>query len=190
YQEELASLVPNKLASLRPEKYKKVSAAGLVVELRNKTTKSGSRMGFMALDDKSARLEVVMRPAVYEAIKDNIKVDMVVMVHGEVSEDTFNGGIKLDAEQVVSLAEARVEKARAIKLIVNTKERQLHSQKVSELQVLLSAYQTERGLPLVVDYTNDIATVQMKTHAEKQFFPDDDLIEALNAQGWNPQVVV
>ncbi|WP_040725214.1 DNA polymerase III subunit alpha [Thiomicrorhabdus sp. Kp2] len=190
YQQELATLVPNKLASLRPEKWKKVSAAGLVVELRNKTTKSGSRMGFMALDDKTARLEVVMRPAVYEAIKDNIKTDMVVMVHGEVSEDTFNGGIKLDAEQVVSLAEARVEKARAIKLTVNTNGRELSLNKVSELQLLLGAYQTENGLPLVVDYTNEFATVQMKTSSEKQFFPDDDLIEALNAQGWSPQVVV
>ena len=190
YRKELSSLVPNNLASLRPEKWKKISAAGLVVELRNKTTKNGSRMGFMALDDKTARLEVVMRPAVYEAIKDHIKTDMVVLVQGEVSEDTFNGGIKLDAEQVISLAEARIEKARAIKLTVNTQHANISINKVSDLQVLLGAYQAEKGLPLVVDFTNDMATVQMKTHADKQYFPDDDLIEALNAQGWKPEIVV
>ncbi|WP_321323572.1 DNA polymerase III subunit alpha [Thiomicrorhabdus sp.] len=190
YQKELSTLIPTKLASLRPEKWKKVSAAGLVVELRNKTTKNGSRMGFMALDDKTARLEVVMRPAVYEAIKDTIKADMVVIVQGEVSEDTFNGGIKLDAEQVVSLAEARVEKCRAIKLNVNTTETTLNNNKIFELKSLLSAYQTENGLPLVVDYTNDLATAQMKTMGENQYFPDDELIETLNAQGWKPEVVV
>ncbi|GAB6070416.1 DNA polymerase III subunit alpha [Thiomicrorhabdus hydrogeniphila] len=190
YQKELSTLVPSKLVSLRPEKYKKVSAAGLVVELRNKTTKSGSRMGFMALDDKTARLEVVMRPAVYEAIKDTVKADMVVIVQGEVSEDTFNGGIKLDAEIVVSLAEARVEKGRAIKLNVNTTETAINHHKISELKVLLEAYQTDKGLPVVVDYTNDIATAQMKTYGDNQYFPDDELIEALNAQGWKPEVVV
>jgi len=190
YQKELSTLVPSKLVSLRPEKYKKVSAAGLVVELRNKTTKSGSRMGFMALDDKTARLEVVMRPAVYEAIKDTIKADMVVIVQGEVSEDTFNGGVKLDAELVVSLAEARVEKGRAIKLNVNTAQTVIDHHKISDLKVLLGAYQTDKGLPVVVDYTNDIATAQMKTYGDNQYFPDDELIEALNAQGWKPEVVV
>ncbi|BCN93274.1 DNA-directed DNA polymerase [Thiomicrorhabdus immobilis] len=190
YREELKRLVPNSLASLRPEKWKKVSAAGLVVELRSKVTRNGQRMGFISLDDKTARLEVVMRPTVFEAIRETIKPDMVVMVQGEVAEDTFNGGIKLDAEIVVSLAEARIEKARAIKLNVNTHDKPLNQTKINELQVLLGAYQAEKGLPVVIDYTNEIATVQMKTHAENQFFPDDDLIEALNAQGWQPEVVI
>jgi len=190
YQEELKRLVPNRLSSLRPEKWKKVSAAGLVVELRSKVTRNGQRMGFISLDDKTARLEVVMRPTVFEAIRETIKPDMVVMVQGEVAEDTFNGGIKLDAEIVVSLAEARVEKARAIKLKVNASEKPIMIEKVSQLQTLLGAYQSEKGLPVVVDYTNDLATVQMKTHVSNQFFPDDDLIEALNAQGWFPEVVI
>jgi len=190
YRKELDGLVPNKLASLRPEKWKKVFAAGLVVELRSKVTRTGKKMGFMALDDKTARLEVVMGPGVFEAVKDSIKPDTVVLVEGEVAEDTFNGGIKLDASQVVSLAEARVEKARAIKLNVNTNDFALSPAKISELRVLLGAYQAEKGLPIVIDYTNHSATAQIKTNAEKQFFPDDDLIEALNSQGWNPEVVV
>lgn len=190
YRKELDRLVENKLISLRPEKWKKVFAAGLIVELRSKVTKTGKKMGFMALDDKTARLEVVMGPGVFDAVRESIKPDMVVIVEGEVAEDTFNGGIKLDASQVVSLAEARVEKGRAIKLNVNTQGSALNPQKISELKILLSAYQTEKGLPVVVDYTNDIATAQMKTNGETQFFPDDDLIEALNAQGWKPEVVV
>jgi len=190
YRKELSRLVENKLSSLRPEKWKKVSAAGLVVELRSKVTRNGQRMGFAAIDDKTARLEVVMRPTVFEAIKDTIKPDMVVVVQGEVSEDTFNGGIKLDAEVIVSLAEARVEKARAIKLKVNSVESSVSQSQVSELQTMLSAYQAEKGLPIVVDYTNEFATMQMKTPVEKVYFPDDELLEALHSQGWKPEVVV
>ena len=190
YRQELKTLVGTSLASLKPEKWKKVTAAGLVVELRNKVTRTGQRMGFAALDDKTARLEVVMRPAVYEAIREHIKSDMVVLVQGEVSEDNFNGGIKLDAEQVVSLAEARVEKARAIKLKVNSTQSSVSQQKITELQNLLGDFKREKGLPVVIDFTNEFATMQMKTPAEVMYFPDDDLLEALNAQGWQPKIVM
>ncbi|WP_373016884.1 DNA polymerase III subunit alpha [Thiomicrorhabdus sp.] len=188
YKEELDQLVGASLASLRPEKWQKKWAAGLVVGLRAKITKRGDRMGFMAIDDKTARLEVVMRPAVFESIKDHIKEDMVVMIYGEVSEDTFNGGIKLDAEQVVSLAEARIEKARALKLFVD--EASTDMNRIQELKVLLGAYQRDSGLPIVVDYKNQLANVQMKTADGVVYFPDDELIEALRSQGWRPEVVM
>jgi DNA polymerase-3 subunit alpha len=188
YRKELDQLVGTTLASLRPEKWNKKWVAGLVVGLRAKITKRGDRMGFMAIDDKTARLEVVMRPAVYEAIRDQINEDMVVMVHGEVSEDTFNGGIKLDAEQVVTLAEARVEKARALKLFAHAQE--VDQQRLYDLKVLLGGYRREQGLPVVVDYQNDVAHVQLKTGEGQVYFPEDELIEVLQAQGWKPQVVI
>ncbi|MDG6773099.1 DNA polymerase III subunit alpha [Thiomicrorhabdus sp. ZW0627] len=188
YREELDQLIGSSLASLKPEKWQKKWAAGLVVGLRAKITKRGDRMGFMAIDDKTARLEVVMRPAVYESIKDNIKEDMVVMIYGEVSEDTFNGGIKLDAEQVVSLAEARIEKARALKLFVDEATTDLN--RIHDLKVLLGSYQADNGLPIVVDYKNQMANVQMKTNDGIVYFPDDELIETLRSQGWQPEVVL
>lgn len=188
YRKELDQLVGTTLASLRPEKWNKKWVAGLVLGLRAKITKRGDRMGFMAIDDKTARLEVVMRPAVYEAIRDQINQDMVVMVFGEVSEDTFNGGIKLDAEQVVTLAEARVEKARALKLFAHAQE--VDQKRLYDLKVLLGGYRREQGLPVVVDYQNDVAHVQLKTGEGQFYFPEDELIEVLQAQGWQPQVVI
>ena len=188
YRKELDGLVGCTLASLRPEKWQKRWVAGLVMGLRSKTTKRGDRMGFMALDDKTARLEVVMRPAVYEAIKHHIKEDMLVMIHGEVSEDTFNGGIKLSAEQVVSLAEARVEKARALSLSVD--ESTVTQKRVQDLKELLGAYQSESGLPIVINYHNQLAKAQMRSTHDIKYFPDDGLLEALKSQGWLPQVVM
>ncbi|NPA71665.1 MAG: DNA polymerase III subunit alpha, partial [Gammaproteobacteria bacterium] len=189
YRQELTTLVTGNLAGLHPEKWKDRTVAGLVVELRNKVTKSGRRMGFATLDDKTARLDIVMRPELYESIKETIKVDMVVLITGEVAEDTFNGGIKMDAKTIVSLAEARVDKAKAIKLTVHEGFPQ---QRVAALKVLLSSYETEvtRGLPIIIDYTNSVATVQMKSHDERQFFPDDELLEALFAEGWQPEVIL
>ncbi len=188
YEKELSTLVSGKLLSLRPEKWKKVWVAGLVMELRNKTTRNGQRMGFATLDDKTARLDIVMRPAVYEAIKDTVKVDTVVLIYGEVAEDTFNGGIKLDAEQIVTLAEARVEKARAIKLSVT--QATVTPKKIGALKELLESYRADIGLPIVIDYTNDQACVQMKSQEGDLYRPEDELLENLVAQGWQTEVVL
>jgi DNA polymerase-3 subunit alpha len=187
YREELDKLVEQKLSALRPEKWAKKWAAGLIVEARSKVTKSGSRMGFVAIDDQTARMEVVLRPAVFESCRDILLPDTVVLIYGEVSEDTFNGGIKLDAEQVVTLAESRVEKARAIKVFADAT---LQPDRLQNLSSVLTPYRVETGLPLVVDYRNDQARAQMITQEGIEFFPDDELLEVLRSHGWQPEVVV
>ncbi len=187
YREELDKLVEQKLSALRPEKWAKKWAAGLIVEARSKVTKSGSRMGFVGIDDQTARMEVVLRPAVFESCRDILLPDTVVLIYGEVSEDTFNGGIKLDAEQVVTLAESRVEKARAIKVFADAT---LQPDRLQNLSSVLMPYRVETGLPLVVDYRNDQARAQMITQEGIEFFPDDELLEVLRSHGWQPEVVV
>ena len=186
YQKELKRLVEIPLSALVPEKWRKRTVAGLVVELRNKVTRNGQRMGFATLDDKTARLDIVMRPAVYEAIRNDIKVDTVVLVTGEVAEDNFNGGIKLDAEQIVTLAEARVEKSKAIQLSMTSDA--FSHEKLTELATLLQSFQAERGLPIFLEYGNGEANVTLKS-INQHYFPDDELLETLNAQGWSPEVV-
>ncbi|MDX1796791.1 MAG: OB-fold nucleic acid binding domain-containing protein, partial [Hydrogenovibrio sp.] len=187
FKEELAKMVDGTLISLRPEKWVKKWVAGLIVESRSKVTKSGSRMGFVTLDDQTARLDVVLRPAVFESSKEILTPDTIILVYGEVSEDTFNGGIKLDAEQVVTLAESRVEKARAIKLYVH---RNVDLPQVHELQNLILGFRAEEGLPLVIDFQNDGARAQLITEDGFTFFPDDELIEALRVHGWQPEIVL
>ena len=186
YQKELKQLINRSLINLRPDKWEKVWVAGLVMAMRAKITKSGAKMGFITLDDKTARVDVVCRPAVFEAIIDDIQPDMVVMVYGKVAEDTFNGGIKVDAEQVVSLAEARVERARALKLLMNTES--LNPERVDSVVEIFKPYQAENGLPLVIEYENGQGRVQMKS--QKLYSPEDELLETLDAQGFFPEVIL
>ncbi|BBP43503.1 DNA polymerase III subunit alpha [Thiosulfativibrio zosterae] len=189
YRQELDAIVGYRLSSLKPEKWNKRWAAGLIVETRAKVTKSGTKMGFLALDDQTARLEVVLKPAVFESSREILKVDTVVLVFGEVAEDSFNGGIKLDAEQVVSLAEYRAEKARAIKIQANE---QTGLVKIEQLLALLNDYRVEQsdsGLPLVVNYQNAQATAQLVSQEGWYLLPEDDLLDVLRSQGWQPEVV-
>ncbi len=187
YREEIEQFVDSKLSALRPEKWVKKWVAGLVVSARTKVTRTGGKMGFMAIDDRTARLEVILRPAVLEAAQEKLIPDSVVMVYGEVSEDNFNGGIKIDAEQVVTLAEYRNEKARAIKIFADN---QVQPEQIQQLFHLLQPFNQEQGLPIVVNYENPTAKVQLITEDGIKFFPSDDLIENLVSSGWNPQVVL
>ncbi len=189
YRQELDAIVGYQLKSLKPEKWQKKWAAGLIVEARGKVTKSGSKMGFVSLDDQTARLDVVLRPAVYESSQDILILDTVVLVYGEVAEDTFNGGIKLDAEQVVSLAEYRAKKSRAIKLQAN---HEIDKNKIQKLATLLEEYKVaehQTGLPIVINYQNQHAMVQMVSDDEYHVLPEDDLLDYLRASGWQPEVV-
>ncbi len=189
YRKELNAIVGYQLKSLQPEKWNKKWAAGLIVESRSKTTKSGSKMGFIALDDQTARLEVVLRPNVYESSQSVLVTDTVVLVYGEVAEDTFNGGIKLDAEQVVSLAEYRAEKARAIKLQANHQIDKNNIQKLADLLAEYKVAEHQIGLPIVIDYQNETAKVQLVSIDDYYVLPEDDLLDLLRAAGWQPEVV-
>ena len=200
YKEELQQLVGHPLSQLKPEKFQKKWAAGLVLEVRTRFTKSNAKMGFLVIDDNTARMDVVLRPNVLESAEAILKPDTVVMVYGEVAEDTFNGGIKIDAEMVISLAEAREEKARAIKIFAN---QNTSLEQLQPLSILLGVYEVspehgieaeeeavavKKGLPLVVEYENEQAKGQMIIKPQT-YQPEDDLIEALAMQGWQPKVV-
>ena len=186
YRDELTHYVSQNLSKLVPNKYDKRWVAGLVVGVRSKNTRSGDKMGFVTLDDRTARLEMVLRPAVFSSAKDVILPDTVVLAYGVVAEDSFNGGIKLDAEQVVALAEMRAKEARALKLFATSA--QLDQAALQELISLLAGYRVEEGLPLVIEYQNQQAQAQLKSQWAVR--PDDDLIEVLNTLGWQPKVVM
>jgi DNA polymerase-3 subunit alpha len=69
-------------------------------------------------------------------------------------------------------------------------ESTVQADKINALKALLSVYSAEVGLPVVIDYTNQVANVQMKSHDGVLYLPEDDLLEALIAQGWQPEVVL
>ncbi|AHF01153.1 DNA polymerase III subunit alpha [Thiomicrospira aerophila AL3] len=192
YRQELADYARLTLAQLTPNKYEKRWVAGLVVAIRTKNTRSGDKMAFITLDDRTARLEVVCRPAVFDAVRDWLSIDEVVLIKGAVTEDSFNGGIKLDAEQLVTLAEMRAQEARAIKLYCDVA--QLNEAKVAALADQLLPYWAQpdqQGLPLVVEcyQQHDHARVSMQLKSNGLVRPDDALLELLHQQAWSVEVV-
>ena len=88
------------LASLKPEHDKKaVTVGGVISTVRQIVTKSGSKMAFVGLEDKSGEGEVVIFPNLYEEVSDKLVQDEVVKIDGKISSTDRQGN---------SLGEAKI----------------------------------------------------------------------------------
>ena len=89
--------------------------AGIVSELRVINGARG-RVAIFKLDDKSDVIEAVANQDTLDANKDLLKDDELVVITGKVQNDRFSGGLRLNVQQVMSLATARCKFARFVRL--------------------------------------------------------------------------
>lgn len=78
----------------------KVTIGGLVTTLRTIITKSGTKMAFMGLEDKTGESEVIVFPNLYEQIGQRLAQDVVVKVTGKISARDKEGNMMSDAKMI------------------------------------------------------------------------------------------
>jgi len=113
YLEEIRQFCSASLARLKAERRKQY-VAGLVVASRTIKSRRGGSIAVLTLDDRSGRLEVVLYPDRYEAARQKIGKDAVLILEGEVQEDDFTGTLRMEAESVLTIEEARRRFARGV----------------------------------------------------------------------------
>jgi DNA polymerase-3 subunit alpha len=106
YLGELGHFCRQRIADLRTDS-KTQLVAGLVYSVRTMRSKRGGSMAFAVIDDRSARIEASLFSDVYEQVKEKVVKDAVVVLEGEVQDDSFSGTQKLRVENVLTMAEAR-----------------------------------------------------------------------------------
>ena len=62
-----------------------VSVAGMIAEIKKKTTKSGQLMAFVTLEDMSGQIECLLFPNVYEKLAARLSAETPLYVYGRVS---------------------------------------------------------------------------------------------------------
>jgi DNA polymerase III subunit alpha len=88
------------LAELKPEHDKKaVVVGGVISESRTILTKSGTKMAFVKLEDKSGEGEIIVFPNLFEEVGATLVQDTVVKISGKISSTDRQGN---------SLGEAKV----------------------------------------------------------------------------------
>ena len=93
------------LGSLTPEHDgSKVTVGGLVGSIRTIVTKSGSKMAFVGLEDKTGESEVIVFPSVYQQVADTLRQDMAVKIDGSVNardrEGNLTNEVKIMADNI------------------------------------------------------------------------------------------
>jgi DNA polymerase-3 subunit alpha len=118
-RQEVARFARRPLSSLEPKKEPQL-LAGLVIGARTKITSRG-KMAFVQLDDGTAVLEVSVFNETFEAERDKIREDEVLIVEGKVQRDDFagEGRVRVIAERLLTLPEARGRFARYLSLSLN-----------------------------------------------------------------------
>jgi DNA polymerase-3 subunit alpha len=95
-----------------------VVIAGIVTSLATGMTRRG-KMVRLGLDDATASVEIAIFSETYDAHRNLLKEDELLVIHGRVSRDDYSGGWRIGAERVLDLSRARQEHARALLLRMN-----------------------------------------------------------------------
>lgn len=89
------------LAELKPEwDGKSITVGGVITTLRSITTKSGSKMAFIGLEDKTGEGEIIVFPKLYEKVSSYLAQDLVVKVMGKVNATDRQGNALSDAKVI------------------------------------------------------------------------------------------
>nr|WP_086939064.1 DNA polymerase III subunit alpha [Thaumasiovibrio occultus] len=177
YIKELKHYTSYRLKDAQPSgRDNPVTLAGLVVGARVMTTKRGSRIGIMSLDDRSGRMEAMLYSDVLDKYLDLVEKDKVVVVHGQVSFDDFNGGYKMTVRDVMDISQAREKHLRAIGLSLTA--HQIDDRFMERFSDALSPHRAGI-IPVNIYYQREDAQAKMVLGTEWRVTPSDELIDDL-----------
>ncbi|HTZ00055.1 MAG TPA: OB-fold nucleic acid binding domain-containing protein, partial [Rhodocyclaceae bacterium] len=171
YAAELGAFVKRGLAQLQPQK-EPVIMAGVVASTRTQMTRRG-KMAIVMLDDATAQLEVSVFNELWEAERSKIKEDELLLVEGKVQRDDYSGGMRVTADRLFTLAEARGRFARVLRLTMNGQA------DARKLQGLLAPYRAPGACPVRVAYTNQGAAAELALPDAWRVRLEDGLLASL-----------
>ncbi len=149
------------------------------------TTKRGSRLGILTLDDRSGRMEVMLFSDVLDKYLDLVEKDRILVVSGQVSFDDFNGGLKMTARELMDISQAREKYARCLGISMSSE--QIDAPFFERFHDALAPYRSGT-VPVNIYYQRDDARARLRLGAEWRVTPTDELIDTLKGLLGNEQV--
>ena len=177
YLDDLRCFVAGRLVDLQPSRDQtEIVVAGLVVALQTRNTKSGDRIAFLTLDDKSGRLEVAAFTEAYKSYQDLIAKDQLLVIRGVLGEDDYSGGARLRAREIYGIDQAREYFAR--RLVIGLDAAEAGNGFIERLREALAPFR-EGHCPVVVDYRNREASASIPMGEAWRVRPTDELLHRL-----------
>jgi DNA polymerase-3 subunit alpha len=177
YESELAHFT-TPIVELKPARDKIVTVAGYVTTLRTVQTKTGGRIAFLTIGDRTASIDLAVFTEVYESCRALLVKDQLLIVEGEVSVDDYTDMNKLSGRQIYSLDQARGKYAQYIQLDLH--HQQLDANFLAALRKIITPF-CGGPCPVIIDYEQASATVHLQLGNEWRLKPSDELLTALQA---------
>ncbi|MFL9922936.1 DNA polymerase III subunit alpha [Herbaspirillum lusitanum] len=182
YEKEVRRFVRTKLSTLEPSREPR-SMAGIISGVRVQMTQRG-KLVIVSLDDGTGVVEVSIYNEVFEPLKHLIKEDELLIVQGKVSEDRFNGGLRVSAEKIMDIGLARIQYG--VRLVVSLTK----AVEPAYLRDTLSPYRQDQGLPFVMRYLLPDAGCEVVLGDAWRINPSDSLQSSLVTSFGKDAVVV
>jgi DNA polymerase-3 subunit alpha len=170
YAAELAAFVKRRLGQIEPQR-EPMLLAGVVMSTRTQMTRRG-KMAVVVLDDGTTQLEVTVFNELWDAERAKIKEDELLLVEGKVQKDDYSGGLRITADKLYSLAEARGRYARGLRLTLNG------GSDAKRLQTLLLPFRNG-PCPVRLSYRNSDAVAELPLPESWRVRLDDALLAGL-----------
>ncbi|HEX4916829.1 MAG TPA: DNA polymerase III subunit alpha, partial [Limnobacter sp.] len=163
-----------KLKDLSPSR-EPVWMAGVIAGLRTMMTKRG-KMAVVLLDDATAQIELSIFNEQFEANRNLLKEDALLVVQGRVSEDSYTGGLRVSVDNLYSLGSARAQFVSRLRLSMNGQS------DAQRLKSILEPYRDpEQGCLVEIDYHNGEAACVAQLSADWKVRAEEDLLTEMQA---------
>lgn len=160
---------------------KQYCLAGLLIGKRVRKTKTGSKVVTGVLDDRTARIEVVLYEDVFEQFGNALVKDKVCVVVGNVSFDDFNATYSVNASTIYTLTEAREKFARGLQIKLDRSKANgdwSDAMIARQLNDVLHTYR-DGHCSVSIEYNSGSEISQFVLGEEWNVVPTDDLLNRL-----------
>ena len=111
----------------------KIRIGGAITDLKLHFDKKNNQMAFFKLDCLGGQAEILAFSSVFSKYKDLIKSDSVVFIKGKQTDETDFSDLKLIAEEIVTVKNAKEIYSKNVNIRVDLKDTSLDITKISKL---------------------------------------------------------
>lgn len=172
------------IRQLNPSVHKKVFICAQVAGIRKILTKRGKKLVILAMDDSTARMDVVVFGEVFDTFPQALSSGDMLVIEGEIAHDDYNGGVKMTAQQLMPIPAARTKFARCMELHITQDSKET----LPSLQQVLKAHSGRCVIQLA--YINQHAKANLSLAQQWHVTPSDELLNLLKGLLGEDKVVM
>ena len=176
YKSELENIATVRTAELKLTGEYSFVVAGLIFPMSTIRTRSGDRMAFITLNDRSGPVEFSVPPKIYQLYSDLLVKDKLIVVTGEVGKDRRTSEYRANIKDIYDFDSALSLYAKRLVLHLNIQL--MDKSFVSRLKNILTPHCSGR-CPVVIQYKSDSADAPLVLGKEWRVSPTEVLLGRL-----------